>query len=297
MEVTEEQIRRAEANRLAALEKRKRAAASAAAEAGLTVDAGAWRLFKCRKLPNPNAESEAPRKPPPLPPSLPPERFCVFLEICAADEFSITPNPAPDSPFPGKVQCLRKIEECLSSVVSCCYNGTQSCTGKYVYKLKDYVVAVKCLKKSPGILVNEIPYKTLAVCERFSHAFTGNRWMAIMEDHLSDDRVNELVGKIPQFLRDALLPYQLEGVRYGLRRGGKCLIADEMGLGKSIQTKAVLDVATKTKRIILLSGTPSLSSGKLAKEPEYFEDLFCGMDCFEHYRIRSSQKSLRGVGA
>ncbi|KAK1316112.1 hypothetical protein QJS10_CPA05g01792 [Acorus calamus] len=36
-------------------------------------------------------------------------------------------------------------------------------------------------------------------------------------------------------------------------------------------------------------------NGKLAKEPEYFEDLFCGMDCFEHYRIRSSQKSLRGA--
>ncbi|MEM7515074.1 MAG: SNF2-related protein, partial [Bacteroidota bacterium] len=32
-----------------------------------------------------------------------------------------------------------------------------------------------------------------------------------------------------------LLPFQKEGVRYALERGGRCLIADEMGLGKTLQ--------------------------------------------------------------
>eukprot|EP00448_Togula_jolla_P018493 CAMPEP_0170581482 /NCGR_PEP_ID=MMETSP0224-20130122/7061_1 /TAXON_ID=285029 /ORGANISM="Togula jolla, Strain CCCM 725" /LENGTH=706 /DNA_ID=CAMNT_0010904617 /DNA_START=14 /DNA_END=2134 /DNA_ORIENTATION=- len=32
-----------------------------------------------------------------------------------------------------------------------------------------------------------------------------------------------------------LLPYQLEGVRFGLSRGGRCILGDEMGLGKSVQ--------------------------------------------------------------
>jgi len=36
-----------------------------------------------------------------------------------------------------------------------------------------------------------------------------------------------------------LLPYQLEGVRFGTSRGGRCLIGDEMGLGKTLQALAL----------------------------------------------------------
>ncbi|KAL5987289.1 hypothetical protein ACLOJK_038451 [Asimina triloba] len=35
--------------------------------------------------------------------------------------------------------------------------------------------------------------------------------------------------------------------------------------------------------------------GKLAKAPEFFEDLFCDLSCFEEYRIRTSQRSLRAA--
>lgn len=38
-------------------------------------------------------------------------------------------------------------------------------------------------------------------------------------------------------------------------------------------------------------------SGKLAKAPEYFEDLFCNLSCFQEYRIRTSQRALREVCA
>ena len=44
---------------------------------------------------------------------------------------------------------------------------------------------------------------------------------------------------IPTCLRAALLPFQVEGVRFALHRGGRALIADEMGVGKTLQALAV----------------------------------------------------------
>lgn len=37
---------------------------------------------------------------------------------------------------------------------------------------------------------------------------------------------------LPAGLRQTLLPFQRDGVLYGLRRKGRCMIADEMGTGK-----------------------------------------------------------------
>jgi len=47
-------------------------------------------------------------------------------------------------------------------------------------------------------------------------------------------------NKEGHFLDEGLLPpqllsYQLEGVQFGISRGGRCLIGDEMGLGKTLQ--------------------------------------------------------------
>ena len=44
---------------------------------------------------------------------------------------------------------------------------------------------------------------------------------------------------IPPSLRSALLPFQVEGVRFALHRGGRALIADEMGVGKTLQALAI----------------------------------------------------------
>lgn len=41
-----------------------------------------------------------------------------------------------------------------------------------------------------------------------------------------------LLYTLPAGLRETLLPFQRDGVLYGLRRRGRCLIADEMGTGK-----------------------------------------------------------------
>ena len=53
------------------------------------------------------------------------------------------------------------------------------------------------------------------------------------------DAVQQLYARMPPFLEAALLPFQREGVLFGLARGGRCLIADEMGVGKTVQAIAL----------------------------------------------------------
>ncbi|GJP85186.1 hypothetical protein CLOP_g15294 [Closterium sp. NIES-67] len=48
----------------------------------------------------------------------------------------------------------------------------------------------------------------------------------------------EMERRLPGQLRRALLPFQREGVKFAVQRGGRCLIADEMGVGKTIQAIA-----------------------------------------------------------
>ncbi|KAM8934000.1 DNA annealing helicase and endonuclease ZRANB3 [Pelodytes ibericus] len=51
--------------------------------------------------------------------------------------------------------------------------------------------------------------------------------------------MDEQLSYLPDRLRERLLPFQKEGVRFALQREGRCMIADEMGLGKTIQAIAV----------------------------------------------------------
>lgn len=55
-------------------------------------------------------------------------------------------------------------------------------------------------------------------------------------------KVERCVGDLDATVQlpDRLLPYQLEGVRFGLSRGGRCLIGDEMGLGKTLQALSLV---------------------------------------------------------
>ena len=46
---------------------------------------------------------------------------------------------------------------------------------------------------------------------------------------LADAEVEEGLQKVPAPLRRALMPFQREGVMFGLARRGRVLIADEMG--------------------------------------------------------------------
>ncbi|XP_033900528.3 DNA annealing helicase and endonuclease ZRANB3 isoform X1 [Acipenser ruthenus] len=44
---------------------------------------------------------------------------------------------------------------------------------------------------------------------------------------------------LPEKLRQRLMPFQKEGVKFAISRNGRCMIADEMGLGKTIQAISV----------------------------------------------------------
>ncbi|KAK4841748.1 hypothetical protein QYF36_009801 [Acer negundo] len=164
MEMTENQRQRAEANRLAAIAKRK---------AKQQINQEPWKLFKCRKLCVEPTKSHVP----PLP-----DKFRVRLEICSPDSFSVSPLWLKGFVYPGEDECLRRLSLSLSNVMPSHY--TQNYSGKAcVYKLTDYNAVLACLKNSSVI--------------------------------------------------------ELEGVRFAMRRGGRCLIADEMGLGKTLQAIAI----------------------------------------------------------
>ncbi|KAK3021011.1 hypothetical protein RJ639_045142 [Escallonia herrerae] len=219
MEITEQQRERAEANRLAAQAKRKALADLAAA--GARPDP--WKLFKCRKVSAeqcPSSTFPPPKQPssadlamePNNAPAQLPEKFLARLEICSPDSFSLVLSRYTQN-----------------------HDGSEAC----VYKLGDYDAVLRCLKMSEGINYEEIPWGTFNVVERMSHSFTQGRWIPCRPEHIPDEKVDELIGGLPKSLLHALLPFQLEGVRFGLRRGGRCLIADEMGLGKTIQAIAI----------------------------------------------------------
>ncbi|XP_050376516.1 uncharacterized protein LOC126793927 [Argentina anserina] len=208
MEITEEQRKRAEANRLAALAKRKALAESSSADP--------WSLFKCRKL-SPDLKPTSIRRTrdasrPEISladPVLENQMFRVRLEICSPDSFSATPVGIQGFAFPGQEECLRRLSDCLASVMPSHYTQNDGGGKAGVYKLSECKQVVRCLKSNKGIDVEEIPWTTFNVVKRFSESYiTGIS--------------------------------QGSGCRAGQNtchriRGGRCLIADEMGLGKTVQ--------------------------------------------------------------
>jgi hypothetical protein len=123
------------------------------------------------------------------------------------------------------------------------FSITQSQNGhlSLIFRLSDYDLIVKCLKKLRQIKIEEIPYKTRLVLQKFALC-RGTSWIPMMGGHCTDEQVEDLLSSLPASLYNALLPFQLEGVRFGLRRGGRCLIADEMGLGKTLQVSDLQNI-------------------------------------------------------
>ncbi|GIM10874.1 hypothetical protein Vretimale_14474, partial [Volvox reticuliferus] len=58
-------------------------------------------------------------------------------------------------------------------------------------------------------------------------------------ERASREEVAARLCRMPPSLRTALMPFQLQGVQFGLARHGRCLIADEMGVGKTVQAIAL----------------------------------------------------------
>uniref|UniRef100_A0A6N2LX39 Helicase ATP-binding domain-containing protein n=1 Tax=Salix viminalis TaxID=40686 RepID=A0A6N2LX39_SALVM len=108
-----------------------------------------------------------------------------------------------------------------------------------VYNIRDYDVVLTCLKNCKGVEIEKIPFSTLNIIQRLSKSFDAGRWEPCRPEHFTDEKVDEFIRMLPRKLLDALLPFQLHGLRFGLRRGGRSLIADEMGLGKTLQAIAI----------------------------------------------------------
>lgn len=50
---------------------------------------------------------------------------------------------------------------------------------------------------------------------------------------------DEYLSKVDPYLLEKLLPFQRDGLMFGISRHGRCLIADDMGLGKTIQALGI----------------------------------------------------------
>ncbi|XP_057791867.1 uncharacterized protein LOC131008825 isoform X2 [Salvia miltiorrhiza] len=244
-QITEEQRKRAEANRAAALAKRK-------AILSLTGQpAHDWNLSKYRKL-SPHANIPLAKQPLTSGSSGPPEKLRVRLEICSPDSFSVTPFAVEGFAFPGEDACFEKLRDCFSNVALSHYTQNTSGGKACVYRLYDYQLVLKSLKNRKDIECEEIPWGTFNVVEKFSHSFIYGRWIPCRPEHLPDEKVDGLISELPIALLNALLPFQLDGVRFGLRRGGRCLIADEMGLGKTLQAIAIAACFMKDGSILVV---------------------------------------------
>lgn len=117
-QITEEQRKRAEANRAAALAKRKAILSLSTHE-----NAQNWNLSKCRKL-SPDAHfplDEQPSTSGSSGPSQRPEKFRARLEICSPDSFSVTPVAVEGFVFPGEDVSLEKLNDCLLNVCKAVY--------------------------------------------------------------------------------------------------------------------------------------------------------------------------------
>ncbi|XP_011087338.1 DNA annealing helicase and endonuclease ZRANB3 isoform X2 [Sesamum indicum] len=267
-EITEEQRRRAAANRAAALAKRK-AILSVHKETAHQRNQS-WKLFRCRKL-SPQAASKIPVPKRPFivdsaGPNQKPERFRARLEICSPDSFSVTPAAVDGFVYPGEDICFHKLRDCLANVVLSHYTQNTGGGKACVYRLYDYHSVLRSLKNCRDIECEEIPWGTFNVIERLSHSFVAGKWIPCRPEHLPDEKVDELISELPKTLVNALLPFQLDGVRFGLRRGGRCLIADEMGLGKTLQAIAIAGCFTKEGSILVVC--PAILRHSWAEELE-----------------------------
>lgn len=116
-EITEEQRKRAESNRAAALAKRK---AILSLTERTTHQKVPWELFKCRRL-SPEATADFPVTKQAITSDSTgacqkPEKFLARLEICSPDSFSVTPVAVEGFVFPGEDICFEKLRDCLSNV-------------------------------------------------------------------------------------------------------------------------------------------------------------------------------------
>uniref|UniRef100_A0A4W3HR01 Zinc finger RANBP2-type containing 3 n=1 Tax=Callorhinchus milii TaxID=7868 RepID=A0A4W3HR01_CALMI len=66
-----------------------------------------------------------------------------------------------------------------------------------------------------------------------------NPHSSFSKNQCSENETDSRLSALPEKLKQRLLPFQKEGIKFALERNGRCMLADEMGLGKTIQAIAV----------------------------------------------------------
>ncbi|QDZ20471.1 SNF2-like DNA helicase [Chloropicon primus] len=133
------------------------------------------------------------------------------------------------SPTPTKVDSLMRETGLEGALRSASIHYVVEREGFQVsFDLKDYNSVMEKVARS-NLKVHAkhlIPKSTLS----------GLRWA---REKKWDSKVESIYGRMPRGLRDKLLPFQKEGVKFGISRGCRCLVADDMGVGKTIQAIAM----------------------------------------------------------
>uniref|UniRef100_A0A6N2MDP8 Helicase C-terminal domain-containing protein n=1 Tax=Salix viminalis TaxID=40686 RepID=A0A6N2MDP8_SALVM len=195
-----------------------------------------------------------------------------------------------------------------------------------VYNIRDYDVVLTCLKNCKGVEIEKIPFSTLNIIQRLqslSMLVDGNP--AGLNISLMKRWMNSF-GCCEKAL-GCTFTFPTSWLKIWFEKGGRSLIADEMALVKhfrphpcclpaicvfmaeelerwmpfvyplrSTLIKAVLDVAEKVKRIVLLSGTPSLSRPGLLGQNKYdFAKTYCAVRAVCTYEAKGFQDFSKGI--
>ncbi|KAL4714896.1 hypothetical protein ACJJTC_012568 [Scirpophaga incertulas] len=91
------------------------------------------------------------------------------------------------------------------------------------FSIDDYNELMKLVAPlAPYVVIGALPSYVLKV---------------LQSDHINPDSID--LTPIEATLRHKLMPFQEDGVRFGISRRGRCMIADDMGLGKTFQALAI----------------------------------------------------------
>ena len=238
MSMTEEQRARMERMKKVAQEKKKWKERAALNEGEVGSEAPAVSAGSVgAKLANPTSSfynSQA-APPPPLPRGnfRPQEQTSAFqhqVKVCSLDlcqQFYVRNSPqvitatcslTSRSRFEVVAAYHAPLIEIFKSIASGQYNSN---TRVWSFALFDHdLLLQKSRGLAPGLIVTPLPPFVRDAFRKQTDASA----------HLSID-----LSRVEPHLRDQLMPFQKEGVQYGISRQGRVMIADDMGLGKTVQ--------------------------------------------------------------
>lgn len=129
--------------------------------------------------------------------------------------------------------------------------------------------------------------------------------------HMTDADAQGIVSAaLPRDVWERLFPFQQEGVRFGVKAGGRVLLADEMGLGKTCQAICIascfpadwplLVVCPSSMRFVWAAELRSWLPGGLQPAPDDLWVISSGADLSKRmaaagtsfFKLKSSDLSL-----